>query len=401
MSPRQAVLPLLLVLAACGEDEGAASALISAEALVFVGDADPSSGPVTLMVRFTNSGDAEAKLSALRLPEQAPAAGAFSTSFTLPGKLAAGQSLTVPVTFTPAAGGPAGCALAALSSLTLEYIAAPRQPRAALVSLLVAGACEDALRCAPAPIQIAETVLGESTRQEVTCVNAGMAAVTISAAALSDDLDGQLKLESSGLVRSVGRGELATGALVFAPTTRGAYTSSLTITADKAITLPIAASARRVRPLCSDPAPAPPALPADIDRYTFKLESEQLASYGGEVRSLSGVSEQYAPMIDSAMLLATGSYLDEFCKISHSGGTWRWEGLPCQQGEGTLFNVMPIALSAQIEAELASVKVGDQVRVEGFDIERVEREGFWNDGGSSAREGNHAMFVSRVCDLVE
>ena len=50
---------------------------------------------------------------------------------------------------------------------------------------------------------------------------------------------------------------------------------------------------------------------------------------------------------------------------------------------------------------LASVKVGDQVRVEGFDIERIEREGFWSDGGSTAREGNHAMFVSRVCDLVE
>jgi hypothetical protein len=401
MKPALYLLSLCLVLASCGDDEAEPLAVVSAtQPVVLLDGVDPAAGAVTLSVTFKNSGSGDASLLSLELPASEDG-GMFALEGEAPARLGAGESWTASVRYTPAADGGSGCGLAALADAELSYSAALGKTRATRVLLFVGGECSDALRCAPQPLVIPSTVLGAQTRQPLVCFNASAGSVTARSAALTDALDGQLKVEVSGLPKALAQGDRLELELVFDPAVRGEYTSALTIEADKAYTVPVEASARRVRPLCSDPAPTPPALPTEIDRYTFKLETGASVSYEGQVASLSGVSEMYAPMLKRAMLLATGSYLDEFCKISHNGAMWSWQGLPCQEGEGTLFNVMPIALDAQVEAALASVKVGTRVRVEGVDIERIEREGFWNDGGSSEREGNHAMFVSRVCDLEE
>jgi hypothetical protein len=310
-----------LVLSACGEDaEGGGLAALTTSRLVWVDGVDPAAGALVLEVAITNSGDNEATQLGLTLP-QASAAGEFALVEPVPNTLGAGASWTARVRFTPAAGAPTGCALAVLGQAQVTYLAAPGKPRAVSVTLFVGGQCAQALRCAPQTVVVPSTVLGERSEQALVCLNAGAQVVQVQAMRLTDSLGGQLTLVASGLPRALKQGELVEATLAFAPTTRGQYMSAIKVEGDVPLEIAVQVEGRRIRPLCTDPAPTPPALPAEIDRYTFKLESGQTVGYEGQVASLSSVSEQYAPMIKSAILLATGSYLNEFCKISHSGAT--------------------------------------------------------------------------------
>jgi hypothetical protein len=403
------VLPLSLLLAAtsllgCGDDDEPAASLTT-QTLIIRDDVTPNSGAVEVRLRIENRGQGAARLISLDLIETpSPSVGTFKLAepFARPVEIAAGASLEVPVVFEVAPTASAGCELAALAQLKARYLsrASSNAVSEASSRVVVSGPCEQTLRCAPSSLDFGEVLLETEASAQVTCLHTGSGGIEIAGSALIGEAFKQgMGWPAAGA--SFQAGEPINLPIIFSASRRAPYLGEVTLTQAGGPTARtrLLGTAVGKRPLCVDPAPEPPARPDRVDSYRFDLESEQIASYQGKTMSRRAVNESRAPMLKSALLLASGAYLGEFCKVSHSGATWRWEGLPCQEGEGQLRNVIPFALSERIEAQIASVEVGDWVRFEGYDIQRISREGFWEDGGATERHGNHAMLVTRVCDI--
>ncbi|MBA2661631.1 MAG: hypothetical protein H0U74_05010 [Bradymonadaceae bacterium] len=393
-----------LLAVGCGEDELELAALLADESVVLKTGVLADSGPVGMVVRVQNIGADAANIYSVEFDDEEQPAGIFrlDVNFSSSAKVAAGAELNIPVIFERATNAPGRCDFMAISTLRINYLAGQGQQRELRIRLVVTDDCPGEMRCAPANPQLPDTVRGQTSRLKMGCANFAQTPVLIEAIELVSTT-GPIKLEfaSASPPRELVQGDVFDFELIFSPEALGEVTNTLRVRRQGGanIDLNVRAEGIRPRPLCSQPAPQAPAMPADIDGYTFDLESDAPVNYHGVVADLASISESYAPMLHRAVLIATGAYLSDYCTVSNTGASFRWEGLPCTEGDGTLYNVLGIGLSEAITAQILSAAVGDNVRFEGYDIERIKRAGYWQDGGMSNGVGNRAMFISRVCDL--
>jgi hypothetical protein len=138
---------------------------------------------------------------------------------------------------------------------------------------------------------------------------------------------------------------------------------------------------------------------------TFERDSWRFELLGSELRSVSGTVLSTArgltpPVIEQGVFLGTGAFLDPGCLTEQSGTSFRWSGVACTAGPGTLFNaflVVPEALTG-FTALIAS---GQTVRISGYEIERYldfsPGGGFWSDGGDNGMTGQVSLWVTDVC----
>jgi hypothetical protein len=143
----------------------------------------------------------------------------------------------------------------------------------------------------------------------------------------------------------------------------------------------------------------PPEATFELDSWRFELRrASELRSVSGRVLATArGLTPN---VIDRAVFLGTGAFLDPGCETDHDGDSYRWSGVACTVGPGTLFNtflVVPEAL-----AGLASlIASGPTVRISGFEIERFldfsPGGGFWSDGGDDGTTGQVSLWVTDVC----
>lgn len=399
---RSTYLFILLILLSwsCGESQEGTLEIGSTP--VVVDGIEASGSDVELAMRVTNPGNTEVRLTRVSIITPDHSSGAFSLpeSFSLPRTIAPGEELSIPFQFSPLASHPGGCDLFATTEVEFTVFREPTFLEPLRGELIASGPCDSSLRCSAESIPV--TVFGFDSPFDLQCYNLSSQEVTVTDMTFTPS-SAPFEVSGTPFPRSIARGTSSRFSLQFSPLERGDYDATLQVHTSEGHSSEVFLQARsiRARPLCSDPVESRPGIPESINGYTFDLESPNLATASGRVRATTRTTESRAPMLERSYLLASGAYLNEFCEVSlgSNGTSFRWEGLPCTEGEGTLFNVITIPLSDEIRAQIRTVSTGDTVQFEGYDIDRINREGWWSDGGvNNAGAGNRAMFITRVCD---
>ena len=190
--------------------------------------------PQTTVGQSTTATETFTATTAVTVSAIAASAGSFSLGTTtpaLPVTLAAGQTLTVPVTFTPTRYGIIG------GTVTLTTSAGPYQ-----VGLSGNGLSATALLvAAPQTISFAGTPTGGSTTQDAVFTNDGSQSLTITGTTLPAVPYTVGGLPATGT--SLAPGASVSVSITFAPTTTGSYLDSLTLASDTGGSASVALSA--------------------------------------------------------------------------------------------------------------------------------------------------------------
>lgn len=391
---------LLLPLLSCGGAGEGRLELPSPRAIA--DDVAPSDEVIELTLTVENPGGQDVRLTRVSLLHPDHDAGTFSLpdDFQLPRTVGPESSLDIPFLFHPDANAPDGCNLFATTDVEIGAFREPSFLPLLTGELVVAGSCTTPLRCSAEAVPV--TVMSYDSPFRITCYNFAPDNLTISGLLL-DPATAPFELPDNAFPLTIPSQSRDHFELRFAPQERGEYETLLTLqTSDHGdASLSLSARAIRERPLCSDPVDDLPVIPDSINGYTFDLESTSIQTAFGQVRATRSINEDRAPMVERAYLLATGSFLNDYCEVSlGDDGSYRWEGISCAEGEGTSHNVLTIPLSDDIRAQVRTVSLDDTVRFEGYDIDRIKREGWWSDGNSTGDVRIRAMFITRVCDPV-
>jgi hypothetical protein len=136
----------------------------------------------------------------------------------------------------------------------------------------------------------------------------------------------------------------------------------------------------------------------EVDDFRFELASDALRSVTGTVVDSTGVDNP--GVITRAVLLATGAFLDEGCVTTQNGTSFRWQGVACQAGEGTLFNVMVVE-PVKLAGFSGEITGGKTYRLTGYEIERYNDfspgGGYWQDGGDDGATGQVSLWLTDIC----
>ena len=131
-----------------------------------------------------------------------------------------------------------------------------------------------------------------------------------------------------------------------------------------------------------------PAPAADFEHgsFRFELRSGTLRSIEGTALDATRVRDPN--VIDLAVLIGTGAFLENGCIARQQGTSFSWEGVACQASDGELFNTFVVEPDS-LAGMSGRVKVGATLRVSGYEIERFNDfspgGGYWQDGGDVLR----------------
>ena len=143
---------------------------------------------------------------------------------------------------------------------------------------------------------------------------------------------------------------------------------------------------------------SPPETDTEIKDFRFELKDQTIHTIEGTV--ISDVKIAKPKVIDRAIFLATGAYLDKGCSTTQNGTSYRWEGVACQASEGTIYNIFTLEHDAFVGAS-EQVSKGDKVRISGYEIEKFNDfsagGGFWNDGSDNNGTGQVSLWLTNVC----
>ncbi|MGB9309864.1 MAG: choice-of-anchor D domain-containing protein, partial [Candidatus Acidiferrales bacterium] len=168
----------------------------------------------TVNVTLTNPGTASITLS----QGSASGTGFSMTGLSVPATLGAGQSTTFSVKFSPTAAG-------AVTGTVSIFSNAPGSPLA--IALSGSGtAGQPTLTIAPASVTYGNVSVGSSATQTVTLTNSGNATLTVTQASASGT---GFSVAGVSLPISINAGSSSSFTAVFAPTTAGAATGSISI----------------------------------------------------------------------------------------------------------------------------------------------------------------------------
>lgn|GEM_PF-5759202 len=143
----------------------------------------------------------------------------------------------------------------------------------------------------------------------------------------------------------------------------------------------------------------PPSTTLQRDDRRFELRSAtELRSVSSTV--LATARNLFPPVIEQAVFLGTGAFLDPGCATQQSGTSFRWSGVACTVGAGTLVNAF-LVVPETLTGFTALIAPGQFVRVSGYEIERFvdfsRGGGFWLDGGDDGTTGQVSLWVTDVC----
>jgi hypothetical protein len=195
----------------------------------------------TLSETLTNSGGTSVTIS------QAGASGAgFAVSgLNLPATLAAGQSTSFSVTFTPPSGGSASGNLSIASNASNPSLTVP---------LAAAGVTAGVLSSSDPSLSFGNVAVGNSGTQSETLTNSGGSSVTISQANVSVN---SFRVTGLSLPKTLSPGQSFTFGVAFAPTTGGGATGTISVVSDASnatLTISLAGTATVTGQLAVSPA---------------------------------------------------------------------------------------------------------------------------------------------------
>jgi hypothetical protein len=195
----------------------------------------------TLSETLTNSGGTSVTIS------QASASGAgFAVSgLNLPATLAAGQSTSFSVTFTPPSGGSASGNLSIASNASNPSLTVP---------LAAAGVTAGVLSSSDPSLSFGNVAVGNSGTQSETLTNSGGSSVTISQANVSVN---SFRVTGLSLPMTLSAGQSFTFGVAFAPTTGGGATGTISVVSDASnatLTISLAGTATVTGQLAVSPA---------------------------------------------------------------------------------------------------------------------------------------------------
>jgi hypothetical protein len=197
--------------------------------------------PKTLSARLTNAGGSAVTLSQANVT----GAGFTLTGVSLPAILPAGQSKTLSVTFTPQSTGSASGSLAIVSDASNASLAIP-------LTASVAGA--GALSTSDSSLDFSNVPVNSTNTLSETLTNTGGTSVTVTQANVSGT---GFKVTGLTLPLTLAAGQSFTFGAVFAPTSGGSATGSISVISDAAnstLTIALAGTATVAGQLAVSPA---------------------------------------------------------------------------------------------------------------------------------------------------
>lgn len=398
------LLALGMITAGCGDEENQrGSPLLNFEPQqVEVVDDFPHAGPHSVELTLSNDGTAPATLVGVDVESPPANPGNFELKDPPADiELRGGDTATVQLQFDPDEDHPSGCRFEARATLSAT-VRADAPVGIAEVPVVFTGECDSYLRCTPAVVGMNELVVGRPATETVSCHNAEDEPIVLEDWSVESDddisLDVGTPIAAGDTLEPDEQLDLPVEVVAHE---EGAFEALLVVRASdepEPMKITLSGEAARIRPACSEDPPSTGGVPDEIDGYTFDLETDQIEPYQGQFVDEASISEDRAPMLDQSFLLADGAFLHEHCEVSTSGSGFSWSGIPCDDGVGTLYNIMPIALDEEVEEALDDLQRGDRVQFDGIPIERIEREGWWSPGTFSDGVGNRALFTARICD---
>ncbi len=217
-----------------------AGALASSPASLSFGSVQ-ASNPKTVAGTLTNSGGSSISITQANVS----GSGFVLSGLTLPVTLAAGQSKTFNVTFTPQPGGSASGSLAIVSNASNPALSIPLV--ASVASPGVLSTSDSSLTFGSVP------VAGNATQSE-TLTNTGGSTVTVTQANVSGSA---FRTSGLSLPLTLSPGQSFTFGAVFSPTTGGSITGSISVVSDASdstLTISLAGTATVAGQLAVSPA---------------------------------------------------------------------------------------------------------------------------------------------------
>lgn len=142
----------------------------------------------------------------------------------------------------------------------------------------------------------------------------------------------------------------------------------------------------------------PPTAETQLEDWRFELSGSTVRSVEGTVLSTRGVTNPR--VIEQAVLVGSGGFLESGCSVTHSGTSYSWSGIACQDTPGTLLNVF---LVLDEGVDLPTIRQDARLRLSGFEIDRFKDYsaggGYWQDGGDRGTEGQVSLWVTQICAL--
>ena len=223
------VLVLCIVLTGCGLGGATAPSNTGTNAVLSLSQTTIAFGNVNtgatanqaLMLR--NTGTAALTVSAITVS----GTGFSLSGFTLPLTINAGASFAGTVTFAPKAGG------STTGSVTITSNSTTATAPIALTATGVAPTAQLALT--PTSIAFGNIITGQSSSQSLTLRNTGTASLQVTALAT---VGSGYSVNGIALPLTLAAGSTAVGNVVFAPTTAGTASGSITFTSDSASAVP-------------------------------------------------------------------------------------------------------------------------------------------------------------------
>ena len=172
--------------------------------------------PKTISEKLTNSGGTSVTITSTN----ASIPGFTVTGLNLPATLAAGQSATFSVTFTPQSGGSSNGTLSVASTATNPILTIP---------LIASTATAGVLSTSDSSLDFGSVAINGSATQSETLTNTGGSSVTISQANVSGT---SFRVTGLNLPLSLSPGQSFTFGAVFTPTSGGSASGSISVVSD-------------------------------------------------------------------------------------------------------------------------------------------------------------------------
>ncbi len=241
-----------------------AGSLVSSPASLNFGNVQ-SNTPQTVSETLTNSGGSSVTVSQANIT----GSGFAISGLTLPATLAAGQSTTFSVTFTPQSGGAATGSLAIASNASNSTLSVPLAATVVTPGSLVS---------APSTLNFGSVQLGTPQTVSETLTNSGGSSVTVSQANITGS---GFALSGLTLPATLAAGQSTTFSVTFTPQSGGAASGSLAIgssASNSTLSIPLTATVPTAGSLNS----APSSLNfGNVQLGTPKTVSETLTNSGG------------------------------------------------------------------------------------------------------------------------
>ncbi len=216
-----------------------AGALASSPASLSFGSVQ-ASNPKTVAGTLTNSGGSSISITQANIS----GTGFTLSGLTLPLTLAAGQSKSFNVTFTPQAGGSASGSLAIVSNASNPTLSIP---------LTASSATPGVLSTSDSSLTFGSVPVAGSATQSETLTNTGGSTVTVTQANVSGSA---FKTSGLSLPLTLSPGQSFTFGAVFNPTTGGSITGSISVisdASDSSLTISLAGTATVAGQLAREP----------------------------------------------------------------------------------------------------------------------------------------------------